>query len=104
MRSGTVKSSIGMGMLLWSGIGDTIRVSLTEDPWCEIDPCQRLIAFAQKARDPACPPFSGQRPERPIQSFLPHRGGTVIVAPAVTRCCPAVDGSNVSITVIHSCA
>jgi GcpE protein len=28
LRSGTVKSSIGLGMLLWSGIGDTIRVSL----------------------------------------------------------------------------
>src|SRR5258707_12685838 len=32
MISGTVKSSIGMGMLLWSGIGDTIRVSLSADP------------------------------------------------------------------------
>ncbi|HEX9158602.1 MAG TPA: flavodoxin-dependent (E)-4-hydroxy-3-methylbut-2-enyl-diphosphate synthase, partial [Rhizomicrobium sp.] len=33
---GTVKSSIGMGMLLWSGIGDTIRVSLSADPVEEI--------------------------------------------------------------------
>src|SRR5215475_676939 len=32
MIPGTVKSSIGMGMLLWSGIGDTIRVSLSADP------------------------------------------------------------------------
>jgi (E)-4-hydroxy-3-methylbut-2-enyl-diphosphate synthase len=32
LRSGTVKSSIGLGMLLWSGIGDTIRVSLSADP------------------------------------------------------------------------
>jgi (E)-4-hydroxy-3-methylbut-2-enyl-diphosphate synthase len=31
MIPGTVKSSIGMGMLLWSGIGDTIRVSLSAD-------------------------------------------------------------------------
>src|SRR5271168_1246975 len=36
MRSGTVKSSIGMGMLLWSGIGDTIRVSLSADPVEEV--------------------------------------------------------------------
>jgi (E)-4-hydroxy-3-methylbut-2-enyl-diphosphate synthase len=35
-RSGTVKSSIGMGMLLWSGIGDTIRVSLSDDPVQEV--------------------------------------------------------------------
>ena len=36
LRSGTVKSSIGMGMLLWAGIGDTIRVSLSADPVEEI--------------------------------------------------------------------
>ena len=36
LRTGTVKSSIGMGMLLWAGIGDTIRVSLSADPVEEI--------------------------------------------------------------------
>ena len=36
LMSGTAKSSIGMGMLLWSGIGDTIRVSLSADPVEEI--------------------------------------------------------------------
>ena len=36
MISGTVKSSIGMGMLLWAGIGDTIRVSLSADPVEEV--------------------------------------------------------------------
>lgn len=36
LRGGTVKSSIGMGMLLWSGIGDTIRVSLSADPVEEV--------------------------------------------------------------------
>lgn len=36
LRSGTVKSSIGLGMLLWSGVGDTIRVSLSADPVEEI--------------------------------------------------------------------
>lgn len=36
MIPGTVKSSIGMGMLLWSGIGDTIRVSLSADPVEEV--------------------------------------------------------------------
>lgn len=33
---GTVKSSIGMGMLLWSGIGDTVRVSLSAEPEEEV--------------------------------------------------------------------
>jgi (E)-4-hydroxy-3-methylbut-2-enyl-diphosphate synthase len=36
LRSGTVKSSIGMGSLLWAGIGDTIRVSLSADPVEEV--------------------------------------------------------------------
>jgi len=36
LRSGTVKSSIGMGNLLWAGIGDTIRVSLSADPVEEV--------------------------------------------------------------------
>ncbi len=36
LMSGTIKSSIGLGMLLWSGIGDTIRVSLSADPVEEI--------------------------------------------------------------------
>src|SRR3546814_11269910 len=33
---GTGKSSIGIGMLLWSGIGDTLRVSLSADPGEEV--------------------------------------------------------------------
>ncbi|MDP3746161.1 MAG: flavodoxin-dependent (E)-4-hydroxy-3-methylbut-2-enyl-diphosphate synthase [Phenylobacterium sp.] len=36
LRNGTVKSAIGMGNLLWAGIGDTIRVSLAADPVEEI--------------------------------------------------------------------
>ena len=36
LRSGTVKSSIGLGNLLWSGIGDTIRVSLSAQPSEEV--------------------------------------------------------------------
>ncbi len=36
LRSGTIKSSIGIGNLLWGGIGDTIRVSLSADPVEEV--------------------------------------------------------------------
>ena len=36
LRSGTVKSSIGLGNLLWAGIGDTIRVSLSAHPSEEV--------------------------------------------------------------------
>ena len=36
LMTGTIKSSIGMGSLLWAGLGDTIRVSLSADPVQEI--------------------------------------------------------------------
>jgi len=36
LSSGSVKSSIGLGALLWSGIGDTLRVSLSADPVEEV--------------------------------------------------------------------
>ncbi len=36
LTSGTIKSAIGMGNLLWMGIGDTIRVSLSADPVEEV--------------------------------------------------------------------
>ncbi len=39
-EDGRMKSAIGIGALLMDGLGDTIRVSLTEDPELEIDPCR----------------------------------------------------------------
>jgi len=36
LTSGTIKSAIGLGQLLWMGIGDTLRVSLSADPVEEI--------------------------------------------------------------------
>jgi (E)-4-hydroxy-3-methylbut-2-enyl-diphosphate synthase len=36
LTTGTIKSAIGMGNLLWAGIGDTIRVSLSADPVEEV--------------------------------------------------------------------
>jgi (E)-4-hydroxy-3-methylbut-2-enyl-diphosphate synthase len=35
-RTGTVKSSVGLGSLLWAGIGDTMRVSLSDEPEEEV--------------------------------------------------------------------
>ena len=39
-EDGRMKSAIGIGALLMDGLGDTIRVSLTEDPELEIVPCR----------------------------------------------------------------
>src|SRR5207244_1102770 len=42
-EDGRIKSAIGIGTLLEEGIGDTIRVSLTEDPEFEIPVCKNII-------------------------------------------------------------
>ena len=43
-RSGAVKSAIGLGLLLSEGIGDTLRISLTDDPVQEIRACWTLLS------------------------------------------------------------
>jgi (E)-4-hydroxy-3-methylbut-2-enyl-diphosphate synthase len=42
-EDGRIKSAIGIGTLLEDGIGDTIRVSLTEDPELEIPVCKNIV-------------------------------------------------------------
>jgi (E)-4-hydroxy-3-methylbut-2-enyl-diphosphate synthase len=46
-EDGRIKSAVGIGTLLEDGIGDTIRVSLTEDPEFEIPVCQDIVARYQ---------------------------------------------------------
>lgn len=48
-EDGRMKSAIGIGTLLQDGLGDTIRVSLTEPPEEEIDPCRRLANLGMQA-------------------------------------------------------
>ncbi len=54
-EDGRIKSAIGIGSLMADGIGDTIRVSLTEDPELEVPVCYQLAVPYQKkaAEDPA---------------------------------------------------
>jgi len=53
---GTVKSSIGIGMLLAEGIGDTLRVSLTRDPVEEIRVGYEILkALDIRQHGPSCP-------------------------------------------------
>jgi (E)-4-hydroxy-3-methylbut-2-enyl-diphosphate synthase len=72
LRTGTVKSSIAMGSLLWAGIGDTIRVSLAADPVEEIKVGNDLLKSLG----------------------LRHRGVTIIACPSCAR-----QGFNVIATV-----
>ncbi len=52
-EDGRVKSALGIGTLLEDGLGDTVRVSLTEDPQYEIPVCQELISKFDNAVDAA---------------------------------------------------
>ncbi|MDE2292353.1 MAG: (E)-4-hydroxy-3-methylbut-2-enyl-diphosphate synthase, partial [Elusimicrobia bacterium] len=94
-EDGRIKSAIGIGALLEDGIGDTIRVSLTEDPEFEIPVCRDL---ARRFQGPApaprrervelayCPDlFSYQR--RPVDSVRlgPFRLGGEHPVRVVTR-------------------
>ena len=60
-EDGRIKSAIGIGSLLEDGIGDTLRVSLTEDPVRELPVAQRLArrAEARWASNAASGPRSG---------------------------------------------
>ena len=57
--SGTIKSSIGLGILLKEEIGDTIRVSLSDDPTEEIPVCKEILKncnlFNNSAKLVSCP-------------------------------------------------
>lgn len=66
-EDGRIKSAIGIGTLLEDGIGDTIRVSLTEDPEFEIPVCKDIVARYNR-RDASSPiPAIERMPYDPYQ-------------------------------------
>ncbi len=88
-EDGRVKSAIGIGTLLEDGLGDTIRVSLTEDPELEIPVCKDIVArYTHRVADPTIPeapvlqydPFSYHR--RKTQAVSNIGGGQVPVVMA----------------------
>ena len=47
-EDGRIKSAVGIGALLTEGIGDTIRVSLSEEPECEIPVAKKLVELTEE--------------------------------------------------------
>jgi (E)-4-hydroxy-3-methylbut-2-enyl-diphosphate synthase len=95
-RYGRIKSAVGIGSLLLDGIGDTIRVSLTEDPTREIavaydilQACGRRLTHAEYVACPSCgrTQFDIQRVFNEIKEKTAHLSGIKI---AVMGC--AVNG------------
>lgn len=50
-EDGRIKSAVGIGALLTEGIGDTIRVSLSEEPECEIPVAKKLVQYIDECRE-----------------------------------------------------
>lgn len=69
-EDGRVKSAVGIGCLLAEGLGDTIRVSLSEDPECEIPVARAIVNYIRKRQisreinSPLMPDFNPLRPSR----------------------------------------
>ena len=80
-EDGRIKSAIGIGTLLEDGIGDTIRVSLTEDPEFEIPVCKDLVKrYQDRAVASEIPaiikvPYSPFEYKRRVSRSLPGIGG-----------------------------
>jgi (E)-4-hydroxy-3-methylbut-2-enyl-diphosphate synthase len=75
-EDGRVKSAAGIGTLLEDGIGDTVRVSLTEDPEFEIPVCRDLVKRYQK------PPVLNQKLEvRSKNSNIPPVENLTVYSP-----------------------
>lgn len=80
-EDGRIKSAVGIGSLLSDGIGDTIRVSLSEDPEFEVPVARKLVAYiTQKANHPkivaeAYPKYSPFSTDRRETSVVGNIGG-----------------------------
>ena len=73
-EDGRMKSAIGIGALLQDGLGDTIRVSLTEDPELELAPCSTLAALGMDAYDSGLGVPDFAETHRDFQDFQRRKG------------------------------
>ena len=88
-EDGRIKSAVGIGSLLVDGLGDTVRVSLTEAPELEVPVAQKLIAITQQKHTLPLPfvpkdlpfnPFSFTRRESTCEGTIGRGQVPVVVA------------------------
>lgn len=95
-EDGRIKSAIGIGSLLSDGIGDTIRVSLTEDSHHEIPVARALVApFSGKL--PGASPVAGVTPTWPLFEYKRRASGEILLG-GVTG--PLTLGGASTVTVV----
>ncbi|MDX1390176.1 MAG: (E)-4-hydroxy-3-methylbut-2-enyl-diphosphate synthase, partial [Acidobacteriota bacterium] len=81
-EDGRIKSAVGIGALLEEGIGDTVRVSLTEDPVAEIPVARALVApFNDRAASAELPLGVVPAPEATGHGYERRQARTVKVGP-----------------------
>lgn len=89
-EDGRIKSAVGIGALLADGIGDTIRVSLSEDPEAEIPVARHLVDYITARDGHLLVP--GQAAET-FDYLRPERRKTIAVA--------GIGGDNVPVVISH---
>ncbi|MDE6534443.1 MAG: (E)-4-hydroxy-3-methylbut-2-enyl-diphosphate synthase [Muribaculaceae bacterium] len=100
-EDGRVKSAVGIGTLLYQGIGDTIRVSLSEDPEREVPVARALLAHIARAQEaPAftvnyAPGYNSIAPERIESIAVGNVGGGQL--PVIMGLDP-IEGKTVEVT------
>ncbi|MFT6871075.1 MAG: (E)-4-hydroxy-3-methylbut-2-enyl-diphosphate synthase [Roseivirga sp.] len=72
-EDGRIKSAVGIGTLLEDGLGDTVRVSLTEEPELEAPVAQKLV---DRYNDRAGHAVIAEIDESPIDPYAYHKRGT----------------------------
>ena len=84
-EDGRIKSAVGIGALLADGIGDTVRVSLSEEPEAEIPVARHLVDYvtARAGHTPIpgteAPGFDWLRPERRKTAAVAGIGGAILL-------------------------
>ncbi len=78
-EDGRIKSAIGIGTLLEDGVGDTIRVSLTEDPEFELPVCRDLVKrYTHRISHPPIQPLQDEQ-KLPYSPFNYQRRETIAI-------------------------
>ncbi|MGN1229811.1 MAG: (E)-4-hydroxy-3-methylbut-2-enyl-diphosphate synthase, partial [Prevotella sp.] len=95
-EDGRIKSAVGIGALLTDGIGDTIRVSLSEEPEAEIPVARHLVDYVTRRAGhmmipaEASPKFDWLRPERRVTDAVENIGGNNVPVVVVS----SLSGAN----------
>ncbi len=93
-EDGRIKSAVGIGSLLYDGLGDTIRVSLSEEPECEIPVAQMLVNKVDtmsRAVDCVAEPYDGFDPIAPSHRPVVYPAAWNVKGPVVIAKCRPED-------------